>query len=60
MNKYDLINALSSAEEDEVLLVIDGTLYEIDEELGHQPEKFDGFDTAYPALIYLKPIDGEL
>ena len=42
MNKYDLINALSSAEEDEVFIDIDGTLYEIDEELGHQPETFDG------------------
>ena len=30
MNKYDLINALSSAEEDEVFIDIDGTLYEID------------------------------
>ena len=26
MNKYDLINALSSAEEDEVFIDIDGTL----------------------------------
>ena len=60
MNKYDLINALSSAEEDEAFIDINGALYEIDEELGHQPETFDGFDTAYPALIYLKPIDGEL
>ena len=50
MNKYDLINALSSAEEDEVFIDIDGTLYEIDEELGHQPETFDGFDTAYPGI----------
>ena len=55
MNKYDLIDALSSCEEDEVFIDIDGTLYDIDSDLGHEPEKFDGFDTAYPALIFLKP-----
>lgn len=59
MNKYALINALFSCEEDEVFIDIDGTLYDIDEELGYEPEKFDGFDTAYPALIFLKPKDEE-
>ena len=54
MNRYDLIDALSSSEEDEVFIDINGTLYEIDEELGHEPEKFDGFDTLYPAAIFLK------
>ena len=54
MNKYDLINALSSAEEDEILIDIDGVLYEIDENIGHEDQKFDGFDTLYPAAIVLK------
>lgn len=60
MKKLDLINALSLCEEDEVFIEIDGTLYDIDEELGHEPEKFDGFDTAYPALIFLKPKEDDL
>lgn len=59
MNKYDLINALSSSEEDEVFIEIDGYLYDIESNLGHMPETFDGFDTAYPALIFLKPKDEE-
>lgn len=55
MNKYDLISALSSSEENDVLIEIDGVLYEINEELDHAPEVFDGFDIAYPAAIVLKP-----
>lgn len=55
MNKYDLISALSSCEENEVLIEIDGVLYEINDELDHAPEAFDGFDIAYPAAIVLKP-----
>ena len=57
MNKYDLINALSLCEEDEVFIDINGTLYEIDKELGHEEQKFDGFDTLYPAAIVLKVKD---
>ena len=57
MNRLDLIDALSSCEEDEVLIDINGTLYEIDEELGHEEQKFDGFDTLYPASIVLKVKD---
>lgn len=56
MNKSDLIEALSSSEENEVLIEIDGVSYEIDTELVHLPEEFDGFYTAYPAAIGLKPI----
>ena len=53
MNKSELIELLSSAEEDEVLIDVDGTLYEI--EIDHVAESFDGFYTAYPAAISLKP-----
>ena len=41
-------------------LEIDGQLYGIADEPGHEPEQFDGFDTAYPAMIVLRPIDGEI
>lgn len=53
MNKSELIELLYSAEEDEVLIDVDGTLYEI--EIDHIPESFDGFYTLYPAAISLKP-----
>ncbi len=53
MNKSELIKLLSSSEEDEVLIDVDGTLHEI--ETDHVPEQFDGFYTAYPAAISLKP-----
>ena len=52
MNKSELIELLCSAEEDEVLIDVDGILYEI--ETGHEEEKFDGFYTAYPACLTLK------
>lgn len=55
MKKSDLIERLSSESEDEVYIEIDGVLYDID--FGHEEEKFDGFYTAYPAAITLKPID---
>lgn len=55
MNKLKLIRQLSSATEDEVLIEIDGTLYEFD--FGHQEETFDGFYTAFPACLTLKPIE---
>lgn len=57
MNRLDLIDALSSADEEEVLIDIDGVLYEIDENIGHEEQKFDGFDTLYPAAIVLKVKD---
>ncbi len=55
MTKSELIRQLSSASEDEVLIEIDGTLYEFD--FGHQEETFDGFYTVFPACLTLKPID---
>ena len=54
MKKSELIERLSSAEEDEVYIEIDGILYDID--FGHEEEKFDGFCTVYPASLTLKPI----
>lgn len=59
MTKLELINLLSSCPEDEVVIVIDNTEYEISTEIEHVPEHFDGFFTAYPALIGLKPIMNE-
>lgn len=53
MRKSELIKLLSSSEEDEVLIDVDGTLYEF--ETGHVDEAFDGFYTLYPAAISLKP-----
>lgn len=55
MNRSRLIRLLSSAKEDEVSIEIEGILYDISEELGHEEEKFDGFCTAYPASLVLRP-----
>lgn len=52
MKKYELIELLYSASEDEVLIEVDDTLYEI--EIGHHEETFDGFDTVYPAVLTFK------
>lgn len=57
MKKLELIKQLSSESEDEVYIEIDGVLYDID--FGHEEEKFDGFYTAYPALLTIKPKDIE-
>lgn len=59
MKKSKLIKLLSSADEDDVMIEIDGTLYNIDPELGHEEEKFDGFATAFPAMVLLKPSDAD-
>lgn len=53
MKTSDLIKLLSSANEEEVFIEIDDTQYEI--AIGHCEEVFDGFDTAYPACLVLKP-----
>lgn len=55
MKTSKLIEILCSASEDEVLIEIDDTLYEI--EVGHQDEAFDGFDTVYPACLTIKAKD---
>jgi len=57
MNKSELIELLYSCDEEDVLIDIDGTLYEI--EIDHVPEAFDGFYTLYPASISLKPKEDE-
>ena len=49
MKKSRLIELLSSASEEYVAIEMDGQLYGIAAELGHEDEQFDGFDTAYPA-----------
>ena len=57
MKKSKLIQLLSSADEEYVAIEMDGQLYGINEQLGHEEEKFDGFDTAYPAMIVLRMND---
>ena len=52
MKTSELIEILCCASEEEVLIEIDDTLYEI--EVGHQDEVFDGFDTVYPACLTIK------
>lgn len=52
MKTSDLIEILCSANDEEVYVEIDDTLYEI--EIGHQDEVFDGFDTVYPACLTFK------
>lgn len=59
MKKSKLIELLSSADEDVVMIEIDGMLYGIAPELGHKEERFDGFATAFPAVVFLKPSDDD-
>ena len=54
MTRLELIERLSSANEEDVLIEIDGTLYEIGG-IGHVDESFDGFATAFPAAVKLVP-----
>lgn len=53
MKKSELINILSSSEEEEVF-VVDEDGWEHDIEIEHKDEVFDGFYTAYPACIVIK------
>lgn len=53
MKTSELIERPYSASEDEVFIEMDGLLYDID--FGHEDETFDGFYTAYPASLTLKP-----
>ena len=55
MKTYELIEILSSSDEEEVLIQVEDVLYEVDDEVTHKEETFDGFYTAYPAAIVLKP-----
>jgi hypothetical protein len=53
MNKSELIDLLLSNDEDDVLIEVDGILYDF--EIDHEEEQFDGFDTVYPACLIFKP-----
>ena len=55
MNRLELIEILSSSDEDEVLIQIEDVLYDVDDDVIHKEETFDGFYTAYPAAIVIKP-----
>ena len=55
MNRLELIEMLSGSDEVEVLIQVEDVLYEVDDEVTHKEETFDGFYTAYPAAIVLKP-----
>ena len=59
MNRLELIEILSSSDDEEVLIQIEDVLYEVDDEVTHKEETFDGFYTAYPAAIVLKPKKSE-
>lgn len=62
MKTYELIDILSSSEDDgfeDVLIDIDGTLYEVSRDIGLQDEAFDGFDTVSPAAVVLRPAKQE-
>ena len=60
MKKSRLIELLSSSDEEYVGIEVDGQLYGISEQLGHEDETFDGFATAYPAMIVLRPSDDDV
>ena len=55
MNRLELIEILSSSDEEEVLIQVEDVLYAGDDEVTHTEETIDGFYTAYPAAIVLKP-----
>lgn len=57
MNKSEMIDLLLSSDDKDVLVDVDGILYDF--EIGHEDECFDGFDTVYPACLTLKPINDE-
>jgi hypothetical protein len=54
MKKSDLIELLSSADEEDVAIKVDGVIYD-EIEVDHEPEAFDGFFTSYPATVTLSP-----
>ena len=62
MKTYELIDILSSREDEgfeDVLINIDGTLYDVSREIDFQDEAFDGFDTVFPAAVVLRPAKPE-
>ena len=62
MKTYELIDILSSREDEgfeDVMIDIDGTLYEVSRDIDFQDETFDGFDTVFPASVVLRPAKPE-
>lgn len=62
MKTYELIGILSSSKDDgfeDVLIEIDGTLYEVSRDIDFHDESFDGFDTVFPAAVVLRPVNPE-
>lgn len=62
MKTYELIGILSSSKDDgfeDVLIEIDGTLYEVSRDIDFHDESFDGFDTVFPAAVVLRPVKPE-
>lgn len=55
MKRLQLIEILSSSDEEEVLIQVEDVFYDVDDEVTHKEETFDGFYTAFPAAIVLKP-----
>lgn len=54
MKKSELIDMLLSNDEEEVLIMIGEVEYEIDPEVVHLLESFDGFCTSIPPALGLK------
>ena len=52
MTRLELIRILSSKTEEDVMVKIGDTAYEI-KGIGHLDESFDGFDTVYPDAVLL-------
>ena len=52
MNKYELIDLLSSSDEEDVYIEAEDGLLD-DFSVEHVEEQFDGFDTVYPSCIKL-------
>lgn len=57
MKRLELIRLLSSSDEEDVLVIIDGREYDISQEVEHIPEAFDGFVSFFPAALGLKLIE---
>ena len=52
MNKYELIDLLSSSDEEDVYIEAEDVLLD-DFSVEHVEDQFDGFDTVYPSCIKL-------
>lgn len=59
MKKSKLIELLYSVDEEDVTVEVDGQLYDISPDLGHEEEHFDGFCSVFPATVFLRLTDEE-